>query len=305
MRSKRILPIFLIPVTLAASAGPALAGTPKEDGTPVSIAAADPYGLADPATLAFWTVRRMAAATPLDARPTSPSPSTVSAAAGRPSAHTWTGSPVVGAIFLSNGSGSHYCTASVVNTAKKSLILTAAHCLHGTSGWAKNIVFVPRYSQGSRPYGVWTIRYMYVDSRWKKRRDPDLDFGFAVVGTSNGRRVANVVGSIRLVTDQGYTNKVRVIGYPMKKYASVDKPIYCNVTSHKAFKYQITFDCGGFYGGTSGSPWIKNYNTKTRRGDVLGVIGGYQEGGKYEWRSYSSVFDKDIRRLYATASKNG
>lgn len=305
MRLKRVLPIVLIPVALMASTAPALAGTPKENGTPVSIAAVDPYGLADPATLAFWTLKRMAAATPLDARATSPSPSTVSAAASRPSAYTWTGSPVVGAIFLSSGSGSHYCTASVVNTAKKSLILTAAHCLYGTGGWAKNIVFVPRYSQGSRPYGAWTVRYMYVDSRWKKNRDPDLDFGFAAVATNNSRRIADVVGSNRLVTDQGYTNNVRVIGYPMKKYASIDKPIYCDVTAHKAFKYQIMFDCNGFYGGTSGSPWIKNYNTTTRRGDVLGVIGGYEEGGKYDWRSYSSVFDKDIRNLYATASKTG
>ena len=87
----------------------------------------------------------------------------------------------------------------------------------------------------------------------------------------------------------------------MKKYASVDKPIYCTVTTHKAFKYQIKFDCNGFYGGTSGSPWLKNYNRTTRRGDVMGVIGGYQEGGKYDWRSYSSVFDKDINHLFTTA----
>ncbi|GAA0333600.1 hypothetical protein GCM10010151_24190 [Actinoallomurus spadix] len=273
--------------------------------------------MSDPATLAFWTPKRMAAATPLDGRPTQPSSAKMGAAssgksgtvsaASRPTAKTWTGSPVVGALFLSNGSGSHYCTASVVGTAKKSLILTAGHCLYGTNGWAKNIVFVPRYSKskGARPYGAWTVKYMYVDSRWKKHRDPDLDFGFAVVGTRNGRRIADVVGANRLVIDQGYTNKVRVIGYPMKKYKSVDKPIYCNVTTHKAFKYQITFDCNGFYGGTSGSPWIKNYNTTTRRGDVLGVIGGYQEGGKYDWRSYSSVFDKDINKLFTSAKKRG
>lgn len=303
MRSRSTLAVLtLISMTPALFAGSASAGPLGDDGSPVSFAAADPYGLTDPIILAFWTVRRMAAATPLDQRSEVASAST---AASRPSAHTWTGSPVVGALFLSNGSGSHYCTASVVGTAKKSMILTAGHCLYGTSGWAKNIVFVPRYSAGNRPYGTWTVKYMYVDSRWKQKRDPDLDFGFAVVGTSGGRRLADVVGANRLVSDQGYTNTVRVIGYPMKKYAGVDKPIYCNATTHKAFKYQIRFDCDGFYGGTSGSPWVKNYNTTTRRGDVLGVIGGYQEGGMYSWRSYSSVFDKDIRHLYAAASQRG
>ncbi|WP_433176681.1 trypsin-like serine peptidase [Actinoallomurus sp. CA-150999] len=272
----------------------------------MTVQADDPFGLADPATLAFWTVKRMAAATPLDGRPTQAlSTGKMGIASSRPTAATWTGSPVVGALFLSNGSGSHYCTASVVSTPKKSLILTAGHCLYGTKGWAKNIVFVPRYSNGSRPYGAWTIKYMYVDSRWKKNRDPDLDFGFAVVGTRNNSKIADVVGANRLVINQGYTNRVRVIGYPMKKYSSVDKPIYCTVTTHKAFKYQIKFDCNGFYGGTSGSPWLKNYNTTTRRGDVMGVIGGYQEGGKYDWRSYSSVFDKDINHLFTTAKNRG
>ena len=309
MRPTRILPIVLIPATLLSLAGPALAGPANEDRTPVAILLDDPYGLADPATLAYWTPKRMAAATPLDGRAVQPTTNKVAVESSRPTAHTWTGSPVVGALFLNDGKGSHYCTASVVDTPKKSLILSAAHCLYGTNGKVSNVVFVPRYSKskGSRPYGAWTVKsiYIYVDSRWKKHRDPDLDFGFAVVGTKNGKRIADVVGANRLVTNQGYTNRVRVIGYPMKKYAPADKPIYCNVTTHKAFKYQIKFDCNGFYGGTSGSPWIKNYNRATRRGDVLGVIGGYQEGGKYDWRSYSSVFDKDINKLFTTAKKHG
>ncbi|MCO5967998.1 trypsin-like serine peptidase [Actinoallomurus soli] len=302
------MPIVLIPAALVTLAGPAVARSTHRHGATVASAQTDdPYGVSDAATLAFWTPKRMAAATPLDGRPTQAPSGKMSVASSRPTANTWSGSPVVGALFLSNGSGSHYCTASVVSTSKKSLILTAGHCLYGTNGWAKNIVFVPRYSKtkGARPYGAWTITSMYVDSRWKSHRDPDLDFGFAVVGTRNGRRIADVVGANRLVINQGYTNRVRVIGYPMKKYSSVDKPIYCNVTTHKAFKYQIYFDCNGFYGGTSGSPWIKNYNTTTRRGDVLGVIGGYEEGGKYDWRSYSSVFDKDINNLFTTAKKHG
>lgn len=277
MRSKSVLLAVWIPVTLVAS-------VPRPASAEV-----------------YWSPERMAAATPLDARHTVRS----KAAASVPSAHTWTGSPVVGALFLSDGRGSHYCTASVVDTPKKSLLLTAAHCLYGSRGWAKNVAFVPRYSRGSRPYGTWAVRSMYVDSRWKSKRDPDLDFGFAVVGTRKGKRIANVVGADRLVTGQGYTDKVRVIGYPMKKYAGADKPIYCNATTHKAFKYQMRFDCGGFYGGTSGSPWLKNYNTKTRRGDVLGVIGGYEEGGRYDWRSYSPVFDQDIRHLYTVAKAHG
>ncbi len=264
----------------------------------VSIAFATPAGAE--VDLAYWTPDRMAAATPLDARHTVHTDSST-----RRSAHTWTGSPVVGALFLSNGSGVHYCTASVVDTPKKSLLLTAAHCLYGSGGWARHVVFVPRYSRGHRPYGTWTVRYMFVDAQWKKKHDPNLDVGFAAVGTRKGKRIANVVGADRLVIGQGYTEKVRVIGYPMKKYARADKSIYCNATTRKAFRYQMRFDCGGYYGGTSGSPWIKNYNTRTRRGDVIGVIGGYQEGGAYDWRSYSPVFGRSVRHLFADARAHG
>lgn len=295
----------VIPAVLFGLAHPALAGPANEDGTPIASESDDPYGAADPAILAYWTPKRMAAAQPMDGRPTTDTMSAQRSAARTKSASTWTGSPVVGALFLSDGHGSHYCTASVVNSKHKSLILTAGHCLYGGSGWVKNVVFVPRYSAGKRPYGMWPVRTLYVDSRWRKKKDKDLDFGFAVVGTRGGKKIANVVGYNTLAISTGYTHKVRVIGYPMKKYRKIDKPIYCNATSHKQAKYQLKFDCKGFYGGTSGSPWIQHYNTKTRRGRVMGVIGGYQQGGNTDWRSYSSVFDKDIRHLYNRASTKG
>ena len=35
---------------------------------------------------------------------------------------------------------------------------------------------------------------------------------------------------------------------------------------------------------------------------MVGVIGGYQEGGSEEWRSYSSLFDAGAARLLVTAN---
>ncbi|MFJ6773927.1 serine protease, partial [Kitasatospora sp. NPDC091257] len=54
--------------------------------------------------------------------------------------------------------------------------------------------------------------------------------------------------------------------------------------------------CPAYPSGTSGGPWI---NTAT--GDVIGAIGGYQQGGDTDDISYSAYFDHTIADLYAQA----
>ena len=58
---------------------------------------------------------------------------------------------------------------------------------------------------------------------------------------------------------------------------------------------QLPFDCGGFTGGTSGSPWVTHFNTRTRNGTIVWVIGGYQEGGDTAAISYSSYLGAAVR----------
>jgi hypothetical protein len=85
---------------------------------------------------------------------------------------------------------------------------------------------------------------------------------------------------------------VRVIGFPVSK----DRPIVCRNRAIVRSAHQMEFRCGGFTGGTSGGPFI------TDDGSVIGVIGGYQEGGYRPDISYSITFDHSVQRLYAAAS---
>ncbi|GAA4620987.1 hypothetical protein GCM10023196_007100 [Actinoallomurus vinaceus] len=212
---------------------------------------------------------------------------------------THEGSKVVGALFSNNGSGDHFCTASIVYSSNHSLLLTAAHCLYSPEKhtWGSKIAFVPGYSAGHRPYGVWTVSTMTVDSRWisTNHGDPDLDFGFVRVNRLHGKNITDALGYNSLLINQGFNKRVTVIGYPGKKYASIDKPIKCLTTTFKQAKYQQGFDCNGFYNGTSGSPWIMHYSNGS--GMVIGALGGYQRGGNSPSRSYSAVFDNDIKKL--------
>ncbi|MDN3354013.1 hypothetical protein [Actinomadura sp. DC4] len=247
----------------------------------------------------FWTDARVARATPLGRRLSDEVPDV-----GIPAARGVPGSKVIGALFFDNGSGGHYCTASVIRTPKRNMLLTAAHCLYNpdTHAWHRNIVFVPRYSAGHRPYGTWPIWLMVADRRWLQSGDPDMDVAFAAVQLIHGRRIADVVGANQLMINPGYTRRVVVAGYPAKENYPADRPIGCAGSTAKQSRSQLRFDCHGFYGGTSGSPWLSDYDNRTQAGHVVGVIGGYQEGGSEEWRSYSPLFGPNVASLLTTAN---
>ena len=57
------------------------------------------------------------------------------------------GTPAVGALFTTSAGklGQHFCTASVVDSPAGDLVITAAHCVTGTSG---TVDFVPGYNRG-------------------------------------------------------------------------------------------------------------------------------------------------------------
>ena len=211
------------------------------------------------------------------------------------------GLPVVGALFATDDEGDdgHFCSASVVASPHGDMVLTAAHCIYDpTEGdYDTDIVFIPDYHDGQAPYGVWTPSSLIVDPRWISDSDPDLDFGFLVVHQNgNDRTLQSETGANQLGTDMSFDLPVQITGYP----DGASEPVTCATESTQADTYQLQFDCDGFPNGTSGSPWVTNVNPATGLGTVVGVIGGYEEGGDTPEVSYSSYFDQDAMDLYNT-----
>lgn len=210
----------------------------------------------------------------------------------------------VGALFTmgENGLGDHFCSASVVHSAHRNLVITAAHCLHtGVNGdYGTNIVFVPGYHDGATPYGIWAADRLTVDPRWIESADPDLDVGFLSVSQAgNPRPIEDVTGGNDLTFGTGFSLPVTIIGYPN----DTDEPLSCSNSTTKQSTYQLRLACNGFTQGTSGSPWLIDLDPKTHHGEVIGVIGGYQQGGDDPDISYSSYFDDDVNGLYRAASE--
>jgi hypothetical protein len=232
-----------------------------------------------------------------------PAPTTTSSPVTSPTrqsvAVSSNGLPQVGALFAgSSDQGLHFCTASVVHSPHGDVIATAAHCLGGTG---VGLLFVPGYHDGMAPYGMWSVTAAYVDPRWSSDHDPMTDYAFLTVAaqTRGGRRVAleQVVGSDQLAVGQPFTTPVTVVAYPGRVGG---RAIMCSTITY-AHQGYAGFDCGGFVGGTSGSPWLMDYRSGTRRGRLYGVIGGLNQGGCTPDTSYSVHFDADTARLLARA----
>ena len=195
----------------------------------------------------------------------------------------------VGALFEHGPTGNHFCTASVVSSPGKNLLITAAHCINGgkgSSGYDSDIVFIPDYRDGQEPFGVWTPAKLIVAPQWASSSDPDFDVGFVVLEAHHGKNIQQVLGASRLGTDQGYQYLVHVTGYPN----SENVPITCVNWTSRFSDTQLKFECAGYTGGTSGSPWVTRFIAGSHTGTIVGVIGGYQEGGDTPSLSYSVRF---------------
>ncbi len=206
---------------------------------------------------------------------------------------------LIGAVFTSDSSGDHFCTASVVDSAGLNLIITAAHCVYDPGvGQRGDLVFVPGYRSGDTPNGVWPLAAITVDQSWADNGNPDLDVAFAIVQPQDGKQVQQVIGANRLGVNKGYQLPVKLTGYP----SSSDVPITCANQTTEQSTTQLRIDCPDYTGGTSGSPWVTGFDPSTRTGTVVGVIGGYQQGGDSPNTSYSSYFGDAVQALYNRAT---
>jgi len=216
-----------------------------------------------------------------------------------PDAASFAGLSQVGALFQGAWQNNpHFCTASVVDSPSGDVIATAAHCL---SGDAKDLEFVPMYHDGQAPYGAWNVTGAYVSQRWQQHQDPQADFAFLTLSPQDndgqGRTVQSVVGGDPLVIGHQPPQWTVVVGYPA---GSDDQPVICLNQTFARGGYP-SFRCGGFVSGTSGGPWLADYNSQAGRGDLYGVTGGRHQGGCVNWVSFSSSFNADTMAVYERA----
>ncbi len=229
---------------------------------------------------------------PEQARPTGvPSPG---ASVGSSVSSPAPGGPArfAGALFEGDVTGRHFCTATVVHSPGRNLIVTAGHCLLAGRVAEGGASFAPAYADGRAPYGTWKIAEVFEDPRWANGTNDDYDLAFArLAPDASGRNIEDVTGAAVLDTTGRTDEQVTVTGYPSDRKV----PRTCLSRAVRLSATEQRFDCADFPGGTSGSAWIAG------DGKIIGVL----TGGDTDDVSTSTILTDYAAQLYARATASG
>src|ERR1700761_3928812 len=169
----------------------------------------------------FWTPQRMAAARPLEMtvgrqgradvhlgrRPLAATASYSVGATPEVPPYAWNGR-----LYVVQGGEEGFCSATAIDSASRSLVLTAGHCVNtgpkkGRPGtWSSYLEFVPGFNLGAAPYGAFVLsgRPLALPG-WTREGNPDFDLGAFLVGPNaegvgledalgGGARIATALG---------------------------------------------------------------------------------------------------------------
>ncbi|TDC83883.1 hypothetical protein E1193_07325 [Micromonospora sp. KC606] len=266
---------------------------------------------------AFWTPERMAKAVDLDfARPARATES--SHRAPKPDGPVGAVAPVkpsiasgddirvqlnesqtVGKVYFTTPTGGlASCSASTVASGKRRLVVTAGHCVHQGRGgtWYSNWQFVPRYRNGVRPFGTFVAYNLTTRTAWASNSNLDEDMGIAIMNNGGiyGAKVVETVGGNGLRWNYGYNVYVTALGYP-SNLGGGESQYFCQGNTWHAGGQQIRMYCNMTYG-SSGGPWLQEYNDQTGYGYINSVVSHGDNPGNGQFDG--PYFDNDIKSLY-------
>jgi hypothetical protein len=204
------------------------------------------------------------------------------------------GSSAVGALILHRRP---FCTASIVNSPGGNLIITAAHCLGRKL--ASTLMFAPYYTHEHAPFGEWRVTGQVFPPGWLPYGNINEDFAFLTVHGDVQARA----GAERLGYSSPVPTWVRV-----EAYSLAGKLKICSRrpgTIMAAGQQQLSFGCPGYANASSGGPFLTHINGRSGLGIIVGIIGGYQQGGRTPTVSYSSPFGAVLHQLYGAMTRAG
>lgn len=170
-----------------------------------------------------------------------------------------------------------HCTASVLATSSGSVLITAAHCVHGgrDGDLFEDIVFMPGYSDGDAPYGHFAVSDVFYHSDWSDYggldygdagvyRGYNADFAFLVVDhNSEGNTPMSYVGGHDIEVNDFTSFYSEAYGYPDDQGDGELLTACKNTTSTASFFDDgwgisfMTMLCSQSFGpGASGGPWV-------------------------------------------------
>ena len=191
----------------------------------------------------------------------------------------------LGRLYITFADGDYVCSATVVASASKSTVVTAAHCLWdftGGTGWGTNVSFVPNDSEDSTvaPYGSWTATSAHGPQEFADSASVDAsgaisgdgwayDFAFLTMAPNeDGQLIQDVTGGQGIAFGVP-AEEIVVVGYPSADPFDGRSERYCSsedwFTSLRG-AYGIVCDMTQ---GASGGAWLTNYDPVTGAGYLV------------------------------------
>jgi V8-like Glu-specific endopeptidase len=213
-----------------------------------------------------------------------------------------------GKIFFTDHKGGNWvCSGSLVNSPAQNVVITAGHCVYGTAGgelpagetWHSNWVFAPDYSNGSAPFGYWSAKQLWTVTNYVNNGDEQDDLGAAILNrNSAGQNAVALLGGQGMAWNQNSTQYVYDFGYPAAAPFNGKTLQECDGTaSWNGWPWvdMEMLNCN-FTGGSSGGPWLMNFNGQWGYINSVNDANGYfafggQMGGLYFGNNAANLYN--------------
>ncbi|MFD9077074.1 trypsin-like serine peptidase [Streptomyces lasiicapitis] len=246
--------------------------------------------------LAYWTPARIkAVGKSVDLGPTGPK------------AKPWRGTTLktVGRLFFVNAGGADtWCTATAVKSANKSAVMTAAHCVRrGSSPFNTNLdmVFVPAYHKGKQPYGAFAVRSAATPRTWETDSTDDMATLVVDANKKNGKKLTDAVGGQTVAFNRPVGDTISAFGYSATRPQLGEELLRCKGKAKKKQDGAQAIPCD-MTGGSSGGPWLADFNATTGKGVLVSVNSALDSMTPTEMQG--EVFKGTAKKVYDRAQNS-
>jgi V8-like Glu-specific endopeptidase len=227
------------------------------------------------------------------------------------------GTRTVGRLFSKKPDGTDWvCSATLVDSANRSVVWTAGHCVHSGRGGAPhtNFAFVPGYrpqaAGGPAPFGVWPATHWGTSTSWTVEGDANhfrRDFGGVVLAKDGlGRTLTDVLAAAQHIAfARKAPTKVATFGYPALAPFNGESIYQCGPNRlgrtarvGGAGPNPLGISCSQT-AGASGGPWLRERDRATNIGTLVSVTSVKAFGRS---RLYGPVLNSVARRVYGVLS---
>ena len=195
-----------------------------------------------------------------------------------------------GKLFFTQAGGNYSGSASVV---APNILLTAGHCVHNNGSWSTNVAFYPSYPLTGVQF---SYSYEAAWTAWVNNGTVAYDYGMIWIDNDPVHKV----GWLGMLWNASTAGRIwDAVGYPATPNPPFNGNAMCQAIGTYSpggpFPGQIGLTNDNMEHGSSGGPWITDYNGSPRE-YANGLQSRHVKDGDFV--EYGPYFTADVKGLY-------